>query len=108
MAFGYDEPSYIVLEKFSHPARGSENTQHYELRQEEGSSAAPYIALFTTNPAGLFLSDQLLCYTEKERVAMDWKKLISPEKVSLSDLGFAERIVDHQVGYSRNGGATMY
>lgn len=109
MAFGYVESDYRVLEQSVHPARDNPaNTRHYELRQGARDAEPPYIAVFTQGPTGEILSDLLLRYVNAEVCRQDWDKLIGPEVIKLMDLAFVERIENHHIGYTRDGGVAMY
>lgn len=109
MALGYIEQNYTVLEECAHPARDNpKNRRHYELRQATNSNESPYIAVFTKDPMGVLVADILLRYTSEDVAAQDWAKLTSPEVVSLTDLNYLEIILNHHVGYTRDGGVAMY
>lgn len=109
MAFGYIESDYKVLEQSAHPVRDTPaNTRHYELRQSVRDTEPPYIAVYTQGPSGEILTDLLLRYVDADVVRQDWKKLIGSEVVKLADLAFIERIENHHIGYTRDGGVAMY
>ena len=109
MAFGYIEPAYSVLEQIAHPAQDNpENTCRYELRQSASGRESPYIALWTESPSGEMLTDLLLLYSVADVALPDWKSLTGNEDVKLDDLHFIERIVNHDIGYGRDGGIAMY
>jgi len=109
MAFGYIESDYEVLDQSAHPARdNSANTRHYELRQGVHDGEPPYIAVFTKGSTGEILTDLLLRYMDADVARQDWEKLIGPEVFKLADLAFVERIENHHIGYTRDGGVAMY
>lgn len=103
--FGYMEGPYRVIKAASLTVRNG--TQHFELRQST-SSGASYLALTGKDAGGRQTFDYLLFYDDPATLEVDWERLVSDEKVAISALGWSQKIVDHHIGYGRDGSLTMY
>ena len=103
--FGYIEGPYRVIKTASLNVRNG--TQHFELRQPTAAGAS-YLALTGKDAGGRQTFDYLLFYDDPATLEVDWARLVSDEKVAISALGWSIKIVDHHIGYGRDGGIAMY
>lgn len=104
--FGYLESPYTVLKAATLTVRNG--TQHFELRQPNGDNPQPYISLLGKDAGGRQTFDYLLFYDDPAKRDEAWARLVSDVKVSVAELGWSEKVVDHHIGYGRDGGIAMY
>lgn len=106
---GYQEPPYTVEAAIDVPTQDGRRVQRFEIRATTGGlERPPYIALEGRDANGSLVLDRLFHYATREHLDQDWKRLTGPLVVKASDLNFEDMIVDHCIGYSKDGGITMY
>lgn len=129
MAFGYQEPHFVVQQECEMDVGGQRQvlqlrarvvdlswekmmqSQPASLRSSTSRYADKYIALQAYEDDGQLLADVLLMYDKGgiDRLMADWARLTSDPQVDIDDLtGWIEKIEDHTAGYGRNGYVTMY
>lgn len=105
---GYPEPPYTVEKKYViHYTRHQEVA---ELRVPSNDSQGRYISLMLYRRDGKLIGDHLLMYKDSgsEHLDRDWNELYVRPKLDFDGLHFSERIVDHHIGYRRDGSVIMY
>ncbi|MEX3983918.1 hypothetical protein AB4Y45_33575 [Paraburkholderia sp. EG287A] len=108
---GYQEPAYVVEREAEMPVGGG-RIQHFEVRREGTvpftPGTLPYIALEEHDAEGKRVTDLLFQYDSEEAPNTDWERLISEPTVRVADLCWVQKIVNHHVGYGKDGGIAMY
>lgn len=107
--FGFMEPAYSVLDNKT--LTTSEGTQELELRQAasfRGQPSIPYISVEFKSKTGEVQGDRILQYQTQAAVDADWVRVCNEPEVRLKELAWSEMVVDHHVGYGKDGSVTMY
>lgn len=105
--FGYHEAPYTVLQQAT-LTTATGQVQRFEVRAPSARPERSYIALEAHDAAGKLVLDRLLTYNDQALLAQDWQRLTRAEVVAIKDLQHDEEIVDHHVGYMKDGGVAMY
>lgn len=106
---GYWETPYDVEQRVDMPEPHGKGVQHVEIRVPIGApSGMAYIALEGHNAKGRLVHDRIFKYGQRDLLDADWARLTGETVVQVEDLNYSEMIMNHHVGYTKDGGVTMY